>query len=95
MIGDCLGTLLFLAVAAAVGWFADLIIPGKMPYGWIGGIIAALVGGIVGGFLFGGWGPGVNMIGGYTYYIIPALLGTILGAFAARVLLGMMNKRAL
>jgi uncharacterized membrane protein YeaQ/YmgE (transglycosylase-associated protein family) len=94
--GDCLGTIAFLVVAAVIGWFADLIVPGKMPYGWVGGIVAALIGGIVAGMLpCSVFGPGLNIIGGYTYYIIPGLLGTILVAFVARLIMGQMNRRAL
>jgi len=41
------------------------------------------------------FGPGLNILGGYTYYIIPGLLGTILVAFVARLIMGQMNRRAL
>ena len=43
--------------------------------------------------LFGGWGPGVALPGGYAYYIIPGLLGTIIFAFIVRLVMGMMARR--
>ena len=50
---SCLGFIVMLILLSIVGWVIDLIVPGKMPYGWIGGIVAAIIGGIIGGFLFG------------------------------------------
>jgi len=93
--GDCLGLILFLVIAGVIGWVADLIIPGKMPFGWIGGIVAALIGGVIGGFLFSGLGgPWVSLPGGYAYYIIPGVIGTIIFAFIVRLVLGMTARRS-
>jgi len=47
----CLGFIVMLILLSIVGWVIDLIVPGKMPYGWVGGIVAAIIGGIIGGFL--------------------------------------------
>ncbi|HUS14780.1 MAG TPA: GlsB/YeaQ/YmgE family stress response membrane protein [Chloroflexia bacterium] len=91
---QCIGLIVFLVVAAVIGWFADLIVPGKMPYGWIGGIVAAILGGFLGGVLFGGFGPWVGGPG-FVYYIIPGLIGTIIVAFIARLLMGNMGRRSL
>jgi uncharacterized membrane protein YeaQ/YmgE (transglycosylase-associated protein family) len=41
--------IIVLIFAAIAGWFADMIIPGKMPYGWIGGIVAGIIGGLIAG----------------------------------------------
>lgn len=92
--GECFGLILFLIVAAVIGWFADLIVPGKMPYGWIGGIVAAIIGGLLGGVLLGRWGPWVGGPG-FAYYIIPGLIGTIIVAFLVRFLLGQTGRRSL
>ena len=52
-----LGFLLLLIVAAIIGWLADLTVPGRLPYGWIGAIIAGLVGAWIGTALLGSFGP--------------------------------------
>ena len=36
---------------SVLGWVIDLIIPGKMPYGWLGGYRGSYVGGTLGGWL--------------------------------------------
>jgi len=77
-----------------VGWVIDLVIPGKMPYGWIGGVVSAIIGGIVGGWIFGtGFGPSVTW-NGYTLSIIPAIIGGIIVALIVRFVMGMMRRPA-
>ncbi len=68
--------IIILLVAGLIGWLADLIVPGSLPYGWIGAIIAGLVGSWIGGTLLGQWGP---TLGGF--YIIPSLIGAVIFAF--------------
>jgi len=38
-----LGFLVMLLVAAIVGFIGDALVPGRMPGGWVGAIIAALL----------------------------------------------------
>ena len=71
-----LGLLVTLVIAALVGWLADKIVPGDLPYGWLGAIVAGLVGSWIGGALLGDVGPEMGGIG-----IIPALVGAIILAF--------------
>ena len=84
--GDCLGLIIVLVFAAIAGGVADMLIPGKMPYGWIGGIIVGMIGGIIGSFLPIG-GPSASAFG-ITYYIIPGIIGAVIFAFLARFLMG-------
>jgi uncharacterized membrane protein YeaQ/YmgE (transglycosylase-associated protein family) len=77
-----LGVLVTLAIAAIVGFVADKIVPGRLPYGWVGALVAGLLGSWVGSFLFGAFGP---VIGGIP--IIPALIGAIIVAFVVELLL--------
>ena len=46
-----------LVVAGIVGWLADLIVPGTIPFGWLGAILAGLVGAWLGTALIGNVGP--------------------------------------
>jgi uncharacterized membrane protein YeaQ/YmgE (transglycosylase-associated protein family) len=94
---DCLWFIVVLLVLGAVGWVIDLIVPGKMPMGWLGGVIAAIVGGLFAGWLFslfGGsasWGPSITW-SGWTLYIIPAIIGGVILGFIVRFVMGMLNR---
>jgi uncharacterized membrane protein YeaQ/YmgE (transglycosylase-associated protein family) len=73
-----LGLIITLLIAGVVGWTADKIVPGELPFGWLGAIAAGLLGAWLGGMLLGDLGPGIAGIA-----IIPALLGAIIIAFVA------------
>lgn len=88
----CIGLIVMLIMLSVLGWVIDLVVPGKMPYGWLGGIAAAIVGGLIGGFLFGNFGPAATF-SGFTLSFIPALLGGIIFAFIVRFLMGMQGRR--
>jgi uncharacterized membrane protein YeaQ/YmgE (transglycosylase-associated protein family) len=83
-----------LVMLSALGWVIDLIVPGKMPYGWLGGIAAAIIGGLLGGFIFGNFGPAATFAG-YTLSFIPALIGGIVFAFIVRFIMGQSGRRSL
>ena len=66
----------WLVVGAIAGWIAGMVVPGDEGYGWLGAIIAGIVGALVGGFLLGlitneDWTTGIN---------IPTLIAAIVGA---------------
>jgi uncharacterized membrane protein YeaQ/YmgE (transglycosylase-associated protein family) len=90
----CLGFIAILILLSIIGWVIDLIVPGKMPYGWLGGIVAAIVGGLLGGFLFGNFGPAASF-SGWTLSFIPALLGGIIVAVIIRFIMGSQGRRSL
>ncbi|MDP9352977.1 MAG: GlsB/YeaQ/YmgE family stress response membrane protein [Chloroflexota bacterium] len=83
-----MGFILMIIVAAIVGWVADLIVPGDLPFGIIGSIIAGIIGAFIGSALLGNFGP---QIGGIA--LIPAIIGAIIFAFLLRFLLGFMGQR--
>jgi uncharacterized membrane protein YeaQ/YmgE (transglycosylase-associated protein family) len=76
-----IGLLITLVVAAIVGWVADLIVPGKLPYGWLGAIVAGLLGSWLGTLILGDLGPTIRGI-----TIIPAIIGAIILAFLVEFL---------
>lgn len=91
---QCIGLIAMLIVLSALGWVIDLIVPGRMPYGWLGGVVAAIVGGIVGGLLFGFIGGPSTQFLDYRLYWIPALLGGILVGLIVRFLMGRTGRTA-
>lgn len=92
--GDCLGLIVMLVMLSILGWVIDLIVPGKMPYGWLGGIVAALIGGILGGIIFPNFGPAATF-SGFTLSFIPALIGGIIFAFIVRFIMGQSGRRSM
>ena len=71
-----LGLLVTLAVAGAVGWLADRLVPGDLPYGWLGAIGAGLLGSWLGSTLMGRIGPNIAGIP-----VVSALIGAVILAF--------------
>jgi len=76
-----LGVLVTLAIAAIVGFIADRIVPGRLPYGWAGAMVAGLLGSWVGSLLLGRVGPEIARIP-----IIPAIAGAVIVAFVVEML---------
>ncbi len=62
--------IIYLAVSAVIGFIADWIVPGNVPYGLLGAILAGIVGGWVGHLIFG-------LIGLGNLPIIPAIVGAV------------------
>jgi uncharacterized membrane protein YeaQ/YmgE (transglycosylase-associated protein family) len=74
-----------LFVAGLVGWAADLVVPGQLPAGWFGAVLAGLVGGFIGHLIFHALGihdPGFSLFG---VDLIPAFIGAVLIAVAAQL----------
>jgi uncharacterized membrane protein YeaQ/YmgE (transglycosylase-associated protein family) len=80
-----LGLLITLFVAGLVGWLADLVVPGRLPGGWIGAVLTGLIGGFVGGAIFHAmhWSLGPNVAG---VQLIPAFVGAVIVALVAQAL---------
>ncbi len=80
------GFIIMLIAAALIGSVADLVVPGDLPFGWVGALIAGLVGAWTGIALLGDWG---SSLGGLA--LIPGIIGAIVLAFVVRLLLGTTN----
>jgi uncharacterized membrane protein YeaQ/YmgE (transglycosylase-associated protein family) len=80
--------LLMLLMAGFIGWLADLIVPGRIPYGWLGSIVAGLLGSLLGAMLLGPMGPRI-----FGLHFIPALVGTIVLAGAVQLVGKLMAPR--
>jgi uncharacterized membrane protein YeaQ/YmgE (transglycosylase-associated protein family) len=92
--GGCLGFIAILIMLSIIGWVIDMIVPGRMPYGWLGGIVAAIIGGLLGGIIFGSWGPSAEWSGWHLSFV-PALLGGILFGFIVRFVMSTQTRRTL
>lgn len=71
----------WLIVGAIAGWVASMVVPGDERYGWLGGLVAGIVGALVGGWLFGII-TGENYMDQFTIgTIIAAIVGAIIVVF--------------
>jgi uncharacterized membrane protein YeaQ/YmgE (transglycosylase-associated protein family) len=85
-----IGLIFTLLVAFFCGWVAEKILPGSVPYGWIGAIVFGLLGSWIGGILLGDAGPDIGGIA-----VIPAIVGAVILAFVADLLFKTRSGRAL
>lgn len=85
-IGFAFGLLLTLLVAGLVGWAADMVVPGRLPGGWIGAVLAGLIGGFIGRLLFHAVGIRDLGFGLFGIELIPAFVGAVLVVVAAEML---------
>ena len=81
------GFLLTIAVAGLVGWAADAVIPGRLPGGWLGAVLAGIVGGFIGTLALGRIGPTV-----FDINIIPAFIGAAVIAVVAELAVGSRSR---
>lgn len=69
-----------IVVAGLVGALADKVVPGELPYGIPGAIMAGWLGFILGHKLIGDLGPSLGGI-----HLLPAFLGAVIIAFVVEV----------
>ncbi|MBI3928894.1 MAG: GlsB/YeaQ/YmgE family stress response membrane protein [Armatimonadetes bacterium] len=72
LIGNILGVLLMLLVAGVVGFAADAVIPGRLPFGWMGAVGAGILGALLGTLVLGKMAPVVLGLP-----LIPTFLGAL------------------
>ncbi len=84
------GFLLTVAVAGLVGWAADAVIPGRLPGGWLGAVLAGIIGGFMGTLLLGHVGPSI-----FGVNIIPAFIGAAVIAVVAELAVGSRSRVSL
>jgi len=90
--GSIIHLVLMLVIAGVVGWLADTLVPGHLPWGRLGAILAGLVGSRIGLWLFSL--TGVSSIGPTLFSIplIPSLVGAIVLALALELIGGRSAK---
>jgi uncharacterized membrane protein YeaQ/YmgE (transglycosylase-associated protein family) len=89
--GFAIGLVLTLLVSGLVGWLADQVIPGKLPGGWLGAVLAGICGGFIGNLLFHAmhWNLGFGVFG---VELIPAFVGALLVVGAAELMTGSRHR---
>lgn len=87
IVGDVIGLVLTLVVAAIVGALADAVVPGNVPYGFLGSMLAGIVGSWLGVALLGTIGPVL-----FGIPIISALIGALIVTFVYSLLTKQMSR---
>ncbi len=84
-----LGFIIQLLVTIVIVAIAEKISKTELPYGWIGNLVAGLIGGWLGQQLLGhGWGPSIGGV-----LIIQTLIGAIVLIVLVKWILGQLAKR--
>nr|WP_197914097.1 GlsB/YeaQ/YmgE family stress response membrane protein [Listeria sp. PSOL-1] len=76
-----------LIVGAVIGIIAGALTSRKLPAGWIGNIIAGLVGSWLGEKLLGSWGPHIAGMA-----ILPSIIGAVILVAIISFFIGMSKK---
>ena len=76
---DIVGLIIFLAIGAAAGWLAGLVM--GRGFGVLGNIIVGVLGAVIAGFLL----PGILPIGGIIGQILHAAIGAIILLFVLKL----------
>ena len=87
LFSSVIGFIVMFAVAFAIGWGANYILPTKIPYGYLGSTGVGLVGAWLGTKLLGAWGPHIAGI-----RLVPGILGAL--AVTALVQIKLSSDRA-
>lgn len=81
---DLLWTLL---IGAIIGAVAGALTSRSLPMGWIGNIIAGIVGSWIGESLLGGWGPSLAGMA-----ILPSIIGAVIFVFVVSAIMSATSK---
>jgi uncharacterized membrane protein YeaQ/YmgE (transglycosylase-associated protein family) len=79
LVGSLLAFGFMLVIAALIGAAADALVPGRLPYGWLGAMAAGLLGAWLGTLLMGSIPPHIAGLA-----VLPSIVGAGIVAFAAQ-----------
>ncbi len=82
-----MGLLWQLLIGAIIGAVAGALTSRSAPAGWIGNIVAGLVGSWLGEMLLGSWGPNVAGMA-----IVPSIIGALILVIITSMLFSNMNR---
>lgn len=76
-----------LLIGAIIGAVAGALTSRNLPMGWIGNILAGLIGSWLGEMLLGGWGPEVAGMA-----IVPSIIGAVILVLITSMIFSSMNR---
>lgn len=82
-----MGLLWQLLIGAVIGAVAGALTSRGMPMGWIGNILAGLIGSWLGEALLGSWGPSLAGMA-----LVPSIIGAVILVVITSMIFGSMNR---
>jgi len=79
-IGSLIVTIIIVAIV-------EMVSRTKLPYGWLGNIVVGLIGGVVGQYILGQFGPFI-----FGVYLIPTFVGSLILIVVAKWIMGQIAK---
>lgn len=80
-------TLWMLLIGGIIGAFAGYLTSRDLPMGWIGNIIAGILGSWLGERLLGAWGPNIAGMA-----LFPSIIGAVILVFVTSIVFSSMKK---
>jgi len=80
--------ILYLLVAAACAWIAEMLVPGRVPGGFLASAIVGVIGAWMGSALMGSFGPSLAGVP-----LLPAIIGSGILIFLFSLVSGMFYAR--
>ena len=77
-----IGLILHLVMAGLIGTLADVVVPGRLPWGWVGAVVAGLLGSWLGVRLIGSVGPALFGVPLFPAFVGALVLAVIVAALA-------------
>ena len=87
---DILSFILFLIVAAACAWIAEVLVPGTIPGGFLTSAIFGVIGAWIGGRMIGSVGPELAGVS-----LLPCIFGSALLVFLLSLFSRMAHHKAI
>jgi uncharacterized membrane protein YeaQ/YmgE (transglycosylase-associated protein family) len=87
MIGNLCGWIGALLITIVIVGIVEAISRTPLPYGWLGNIIVGFIGGMIGQFLLGQWGPTL-----FGVYIIQTFIGSLVAILIAKLIMNQLGR---
>ena len=85
--GGVIGFIGALIITIIIVAIVERVSKTELPYGWLGNIVVGFLGGVIGQFVLGQWGPSI-----FGVYIIQTFLGSLAFIVIAKWIMGQVAK---
>lgn len=86
--GTLCGWIGALLITIAIVGIVEAISRTRLPFGWLGNIVVGFIGGMIGQYLLGQFGPAL-----FGVYLIPTFIGSLLFVIVAKFIFNALGQR--